>query len=37
MKLATIGSVNIGKSIGFWTSKVGMKSFFLAKNEENPI
>ena len=33
MKLATIGSGNIGKSIGAWASKAGYEVIFSAKNE----
>jgi predicted dinucleotide-binding enzyme len=32
MKLAVIGSGNIGKSIGAWASKVGYEVIFSAKN-----
>ena len=35
MKLATIGSGNIGKSIGAWASKAGYEVIFSAKNEEH--
>jgi len=35
MKLAVIGSGNIGKSIGSWAAKVGYEVIFSAKNEAN--
>ncbi len=33
MKLAVIGSGNIGKGIGSWAAKVGYEVIFSAKNE----
>lgn len=35
MKLAVIGSGNIGKSIGTWASKVNYEVIFSAKNEQH--
>jgi NADPH-dependent F420 reductase len=35
MKLAVIGSGNIGKSIGAWASKVNYEVIFSAKNEQH--
>jgi len=35
MKLAVIGSGNIGKSIGAWAAKVGYEVIFSAKNESH--
>lgn len=35
MKLAVIGSGNIGKSIGSWASKVNYEVIFCAKNEQH--
>ncbi len=37
MKLAVIGSGNIGKSIGSWAAKVGYEVIFSAKNEAHAI
>jgi 8-hydroxy-5-deazaflavin:NADPH oxidoreductase len=37
MKLATIGSGNIGKSIGAWASKSGYEVIFSARNEQHAI
>lgn len=34
MKLAVIGSGNIGKAIGSWAAKVGYEVTFSAKNED---
>ena len=35
MKLAVIGSGNIGKSIGLWASEVGYEVIFSSKNIEH--
>ena len=35
MKLAVIGSGNIGKAIGSWAAKVGYEVIFAAKNEDS--
>jgi predicted dinucleotide-binding enzyme len=37
MKLAVIGSGNIGKSIGSWAAKAGYEVIFSAKNEANAV